>query len=310
MACEHWSEELEELLKQESLEESSVVSIIKKYRANLIDIMKENFTHKKRSTTPTVFNDIPEEFVDIEIIKDHQYIKSKGTQKRWNQKEIDYSELTGLAEVTTGSLCSKRFWKAISRTIEPNYKRRNKLPHMTECVDDLKKLNNISDQESLNTFKPKNLEIQDESPFNENSKGETIRKMSENIKWIGRYKAAGPSGVHNQILRLDPESVARYLFLLYKCLFKLELIPEILLRATITLIPKKNMKGNSYGDFRPISVTDFEFQILSKLAIKIEKKPLEENISILQSGFLSGRSTTDCLLMVNRVRKKAIENKE
>ena len=44
------------------------------------------------------------------------------------------------------------------------------------------------------------------------------------------------------------------------------------------------------------------------MAIKTEKKALEENIYILQSGFLSNRSATDCLLMLNRVRKKVIEN--
>ena len=48
LTCEHRSKELEKLLDQESLEESSVVSIIKKYRSNLIDILKDNLTYKKK----------------------------------------------------------------------------------------------------------------------------------------------------------------------------------------------------------------------------------------------------------------------
>jgi hypothetical protein len=67
------------------------------------------------------------------------------------------------------------------------------------------------------------------------------------------------------------------------------------LNATfITLIPKVN-KPNQFGDFRPISLCNLSYKIISKIIADRIKPFLSRSLSEEQLGFLQGRQIQDAI---------------
>ena len=65
-------------------------------------------------------------------------------------------------------------------------------------------------------------------------------------------------------------------------------IPNILNSTYITLIAK-NDKPTSFNDYRPISLCNMVYKIITKIIAIHIKSILEQNISNEQFGFLSNR---------------------
>jgi hypothetical protein len=75
-------------------------------------------------------------------------------------------------------------------------------------------------------------------------------------------------------------------------------IPGALNSAFITLIPKVN-KPNQFGDFRPISLCNLSYRIISKIIADKIKPILSRSLSEEQLGFLQGRQIQDAIDIVH-----------
>jgi hypothetical protein len=80
-------------------------------------------------------------------------------------------------------------------------------------------------------------------------------------------------------------------------------MPLSLKSTFIALIPKKD-NPNSLDDFRPISLCNCIYKIVSKVIARRLKRILSDNISSEQFGFLEGRQ----IHKVIRVEQEALHN--
>jgi len=64
------------------------------------------------------------------------------------------------------------------------------------------------------------------------------------------------------------------------------------------LVPKKDNTSN-LNEFRPISLVNCTYKILSKILVNRLKKVLPSVIDVNQSAFLSGRGMLDSILVAN-----------
>jgi hypothetical protein len=71
-------------------------------------------------------------------------------------------------------------------------------------------------------------------------------------------------------------------------------IPGALNSTFLTLIPKVN-KPRLFGDFRPISLCNLSYKIISKLIANHIKPFLSRSLSEEQLGFLQGRQIQDAI---------------
>lgn len=77
-------------------------------------------------------------------------------------------------------------------------------------------------------------------------------------------------------------------------------IPCPLLTTFITLIPKKERPGNA-SDFRPITLLNMAFKIISKVIVNIMRPIMKNIIGPHQNSFLPRRSTLDNIFLTQEV---------
>ena len=71
-------------------------------------------------------------------------------------------------------------------------------------------------------------------------------------------------------------------------------------RTNIALIPKMD-NPSSVNHFRPISLTNFKYKIISKILSNRLKPFLHKIVSRMQSAFLRGRSIHDNIILAHEV---------
>jgi hypothetical protein len=69
-------------------------------------------------------------------------------------------------------------------------------------------------------------------------------------------------------------------------------LPDEVNETSIVLIPKKN-NPKELKDFRPISLCNVVFKIISKCLVNRLRPLLQDIISLMQSAFIPGRLITD-----------------
>ena len=122
----------------------------------------------------------------------------------------------------------------------------------------------------------------------------------------------GPDSVTYSIIQNAHPLLQRKFLSLFNEILISETFPNSWKVATVIPIPKPNKDHTNPLNFRPISLTSCLCKLLEKIINSRLTWYLEKNncLDNIQSGFRSGRSTTDCLVaLTNDLQEAVIQNK-
>jgi hypothetical protein len=127
------------------------------------------------------------------------------------------------------------------------------------------------------------------APFSE-------KEISDALFQIGPLKAPGPDGFPARFLQRNWGLLRDEVVWAVQDFFDSGIMPDEVNDTTIVLIPKKN-DPQDLKDFRPISLCNVIFKVVSKCLVNRMRPLLQDLISPMQSAFVPGRLITDNALM-------------
>ncbi|XP_019163505.1 PREDICTED: uncharacterized protein LOC109159849 [Ipomoea nil] len=133
---------------------------------------------------------------------------------------------------------------------------------------------------------------------------EEVKKAAFGMKKFG---SPGPDGIQAAFYQHFWEDVGPTLTHLVNQALNSSMVPKSLLQAFMTLIPKKD-NPKSAADFRPITLLNVAFKVISKTIVNRMRPLMCDLIGPHQNSFLPGRSTQDNVIltqeMVHTMHKK------
>lgn len=122
------------------------------------------------------------------------------------------------------------------------------------------------------------------------------KEISDALFQIGPLKAPDPDGFHARFFQRNWDILKSEVVLAVHAFFQNGEMPEGLTDMVIVLIPKGNDRW-SLKDFRPISLCNMIYKVISKCLVNRMRPFLDELISETQSAFIPGRMITDNALI-------------
>ena len=114
------------------------------------------------------------------------------------------------------------------------------------------------------------------------------------------FKAPGPDGLHAGFFQPFLLVVGRSVMEEVKKVFRRKEVSEFLNRTLISLIPK--IPGpETLSNYRPISLCNTVYKIVSKILVARMRPLLGQVISLLQTAFIPGRRGTDNAIIVQEL---------
>uniref|UniRef100_A0A8R7V269 Reverse transcriptase domain-containing protein n=1 Tax=Triticum urartu TaxID=4572 RepID=A0A8R7V269_TRIUA len=151
---------------------------------------------------------------------------------------------------------------------------------------------NVKPQEILGLFS----ELVSQGMNEELEKEYMEKEISDALFQIGPLKAPGPDGFHARFYQRNWGVLKIEVVSAVKRFFVEGTMPEGLNDTVIVLIPKGNDPKN-IKDFRPISLCNVIYKVISKCLVNRLRPLLDELISETQSAFIPGRMITDNALI-------------
>lgn len=110
-----------------------------------------------------------------------------------------------------------------------------------------------------------------------------------NAMWgVHPLKSLGPDGYPGVFYRLYWSIIKDKVMGTIKECFRIRSVSDFLNRTYIVLIPK-NEKAVNFSNFRPISICNFSYKVISKILACGLQKFLKRIISLNQGAFIEGR---------------------
>ena len=120
------------------------------------------------------------------------------------------------------------------------------------------------------------------------------------LKSMKPYKAPGVDGLHARFFQrfwlLVGESVKK----IARDIFETHEVPAFLNQTLIVLIPKQ-LGLETVGHFRPISLCNTVYKIVSKILVQRLRPLLPSLVSPMQVAFLEGRRSTDNVIIAQEL---------
>ncbi len=117
----------------------------------------------------------------------------------------------------------------------------------------------------------------------------SISEVVEAIKLLQSGKSPGPDGFTIEFYKAFSISLAPALQNVFNEAFSKGCLPPTLSSASITLIAKKDKDPHLCGSYRPISLLNVDYKILTKILSLRLQQVLPQIISADQTGFMIGR---------------------
>lgn len=128
----------------------------------------------------------------------------------------------------------------------------------------------------------------------------TLEEVRRAVFDTNPQKCSGPDGMSAYFYQHFWESVGEDLTTMVKEFFRSGQLEEGINRTNICLIPKK-INASSLANFRPISLCNVAFKIITKILAKRLKKILPSIISETQAAFIEGRVIQDNILVAHEL---------
>lgn len=120
----------------------------------------------------------------------------------------------------------------------------------------------------------------------------TTIEVQEAIRSLQNNKSPGPDGFTTEYYKTFSDLLAPMLRDMYNEAFLVGRLPDTLSTATISLILKKGKDPLSCQNYRPISLLNVDFKILSKILALRLQRVLPSVISLDQTGFMPDRQSS------------------
>jgi hypothetical protein len=124
----------------------------------------------------------------------------------------------------------------------------------------------------------------------------TEKEISDALFQIGPLKAPGPDGFPARFFQMNWTTLKEEIVLAVKEFFKTGFMPPRINDTTLVLVPKVD-EPEDMAQFRPISLCNVVYKIISKCLANRLRPFLGDIISREQSAFISGRLITDNALL-------------
>ena len=128
----------------------------------------------------------------------------------------------------------------------------------------------------------------------------TNEEIERAIFQMGPHKAPGPNGIPAFFFQEFWDIVKQDILLSVKAFFHSGSLLKSLNHTYITLIPKMN-NHDEVTHFRPISLCNVTYKIISKILVNRLKPLMDKLISPFQNAFIQGRSITDNILLAHEI---------
>jgi hypothetical protein len=139
------------------------------------------------------------------------------------------------------------------------------------------------------------------------------KEISDALFQIGPLKAPGPDGFPARFLQQNWDLLREDIIKAVQAFFSSGVLPEQVNDTVIILIPKKN-NPEELKDFRPISLCNVIFKIISKCLVNRLRPLLQDIISPVQSAFIPGRIISDNALMafecIHAIQSNSVDRSE
>jgi hypothetical protein len=124
----------------------------------------------------------------------------------------------------------------------------------------------------------------------------TEKEIGDALFQIGPLKAPGPDGFPARFFQRNWGVLKEEIISAVKEFFKSGVMPEGINETAIVLIPKVD-EPEMISQFRPISLCNVIYKVLSKCLVNRLRPLLDDIISEAQSAFVPGRLITDNALL-------------
>lgn len=128
----------------------------------------------------------------------------------------------------------------------------------------------------------------------------TREEVFSALQNMGSFKAPGPDGFHAFFYKTYWDVVGDKVFHCIKQAFETQQFDPGLGETLIVLIPKVD-NPVSFKDFRPISLCNVVYKLLTKILVNRIRPILDDIISPMQSSFIPGRNTSDNAIALQEI---------
>jgi hypothetical protein len=120
------------------------------------------------------------------------------------------------------------------------------------------------------------------------------------VQQLGPLKAPGPDGIPEAFYKKFWPTIQHDILNMVKAFFHLGFLLKSLNHTFITLIPKVRTPKR-VTQFRPISLCNVSYKIISKILVSRLKPLMDSLITPYQNAFIQGRQITDNIVLAHEV---------
>lgn len=136
----------------------------------------------------------------------------------------------------------------------------------------------------------------------------TREEIFSTLHFLPLGKSPGPDGFNVEFFKFFWEDLGDYLVKAISQFFSSSTMPRSWGKTFVTLIPKKDHL-KKVSDFRPISLCNVCYKIITKILANRLKLVLNNLISREQSGFIPARTPLDSIIVVQKIAHSINQDK-